>query len=546
MLDENLKVDRWMPSTFTVWMATFFTIVAICVFTKKRLAFVEHCNSIPGPPAPLPLLGNALELLRDPDELFQFLIDYLHEWRQHFPILRFWLGPFPIFLLYTPEGTEALLGSNKLIDKSREYQYLHPWLNTGLLTSTGTKWHGRRKMLTPTFHFKILEDFIDIFNKQSVVLVQKLREAHQDMLAKNGDRINLFPYVARCTLDIICETAMGRHVDAQLNNDSEYVKAVCTIGRIVQTRQAQPWLQPELLFQCHPMAKTQQKCLDILHGFTDKVLQERKAEHRIRKAEELARKENKNLPSPSNVDDNVDLIKKPRLAFLDLLIEASQDGTLLSDLDIREEVDTFMFEGQDTTAAAVSWCLYLIGSHPEVQDRVSEELNLVFGTSDRPITMADILQLKYLECCIKEALRLYPSVAMYGRTLSEDAIIHGYVVPAGSTVAVIPYSLHRDPQQFPDPECFNPDRFWGDNKRSRHPYAYVPFSAGPRNCIGQKYAVMEEKVVLATVLRNFHLESLEKREDLVLIGELVLRPRDGVQVRLTPKPITPSNCPSSC
>lgn len=84
-------------------------------------------------------------------------------------------------------------------------------------------------------------------------------------------------------------------------------------------------------------------------------------------------------------------------------------------------------QGQDTTAAAVSWCLYLIGGHPEVQERVSEELNRIFGTSDRPITMADILQLKYLECCIKEALRLYPSVAMYGRTLSEDAVIRIFI-----------------------------------------------------------------------------------------------------------------------
>ena len=100
--------------------------------------------------------------------------------------------------------TQALLGSSKLIDKSREYNYLHPWLNTGLLTSTGSKWHARRKMLTPTFHFKILEDFIDIFNKQSVILVQKLAEAHQDMIDNKKDRINLFPYVARCTLDIIC------------------------------------------------------------------------------------------------------------------------------------------------------------------------------------------------------------------------------------------------------------------------------------------------------------------------------------------------------
>ena len=153
--------------------------------------------------------------------------------------------------------------------------------------------------------------------------------------------------------------------------------------------------------------------------------------------------------------------------------------------------------------------MYLIGRHPEVQNRLSEELNRIFGTSERPITMADILQLKYLECCIKESLRLYPSVAMYGRTLSEDAVIRtstmscrynfsfnlfgsklhadDHVIPAGSTVAVIPYSLHRDPKQFPDPERFDPDRFSTDNIRTRHPYAYVPFSAGPRNCIGNTF-----------------------------------------------------------
>ena len=143
------------------------------------------------------------------------------------------------------------------------------------------------------------------------------------------------------------------------------------------------------------------------------------------------------------------------------------------------------------------------------QDRLSEELYRVFGDSNRPITMNDLLKLKYLECCIKEALRLYPSVPMLGRTLSENVTIRkyhfiikftsiisslttiisngrqdGHFLPAGTTVALVSYALHRDPAHFPDPERFDPDRFLPENTRGRHPYCYVPFSAGPRNCIG--------------------------------------------------------------
>lgn len=113
--------------------------------------------------------------------------------------------------------------------------------------------------------------------------------------------------------------------------------------------------------------------------------------------------------------------KKKRLAFLDLLIEASQDGKVLTNEDIREEVDTFMFEGHDTTSAAISWSLLLLGSHPEIQDRVVEEIDSIFGGDKTTVaSMNDLMEMKYLECCIKEALRLYPSVPLIARQINED------------------------------------------------------------------------------------------------------------------------------
>lgn len=218
-----------------------------------------------------------------------------------------------------------------------------------------------------------------------------------------------------------------------------------------------------------------------------------------------------------------------------MLLCASSDGQNLSFEDIREEVDTFMFEGHDTTAAAMNWATHLIGANPEVQDKLHEELDRVFGDSDRPATMNDLKELKYLECCIKEALRLYPSVPFFGRCLTEDADFGDYHAPKGSTGLVVTMLLHKDPKYFPDPEKFDPDRFLQDTAVKRHPFAYVPFSAGPRNCIGQKFALLEEKVIVSSLFRKYNVVSKQKREDLAPVGDLILRPENGVIVQLKPR-----------
>ncbi|XP_073197970.1 cytochrome P450 4V2-like isoform X3 [Lepidochelys kempii] len=411
---------------------------------------------------------------------------------------------------------KVILSSSKHMEKSYLYKFLQPWLGTGLLTSTGDKWRSRRKMITPTFHFTILADFLEVMNEQATILVDKL-EKHVDK-----EPFDCFLDITLCALDIICETAMGKNVGAQNNKDSEYVRAVYKMSGLLHQRQRCPWFWSDLIYLMFQEGREHNRSLKILHSFTDNIIAE--------KSREIKNHEQHKTDFEGKCEQSG---SKKRRAFLDMLLNATDDkGNRLSYMDIREEVDTFMFEGHDTTAAAMSWAIYLLGCHPEAQKKVHRELDEVFGNSDRPVTMDDLKKLRYLECVIKEALRLFPSVPSFARTTSEDCHIRGFKIPKGTQVIIVTYALHRDPEVFPDPEEFRPERFFPENSSGRHIYAYVPFSAGSRNCIGQRFAQVEERAVLAIILQRFWVETSQKREDLDLVAELILRPNKGIWIQL--------------
>ncbi|XP_063012090.1 cytochrome P450 4V2 isoform X1 [Melospiza melodia melodia] len=498
-------------------IALLVTIVTVCSLPSLMEYWRQRrmLKSIPGASPCYPVLGNALLFERKGEDFFKQIEFYTEKFRS-WPLFKLWIGPVPVIFLYHPDSVEAILNNSKHIEKSYLYKFLHPWLGTGLLTSTGDKWRSRRKMITPTFHFAILSDFLEVMNEQGNILVKKL-EKHVDK-----EPFNVFMDITLCALDIICETAMGRNVGAQKNKDSDYVSAIYRMGDLIQRRQMSPWLWPDFLYVLFKQGREHNRKLNILHNFTDMVIAE--------KAEELKNTQQKKHDNDGNSEESG---SKKRKAFLDMLLNATDDeGKKLSYRDIREEVDTFMFEGHDTTAAAMNWVLYLLGRNPEVQKKVHRELDEVFDNTERPVTTEDLKNLRYLECVVKEALRLYPSVPMFARSLREDCCIRGYQIPRGANVLVLTYALHRDPEVFPDPEEFRPERFFPENSKGRHPYAYVPFSAGPRNCIGQRFAQMEEKTLLALILRRFWVESCQKPEELGLCGELILRPNKGIWIKL--------------
>ncbi|XP_022651607.1 cytochrome P450 4c3-like isoform X4 [Varroa destructor] len=437
-------------------------------------------------------------------------------------IFRFWLGFRPVVAFFKAESVEVILSSNTVIDKSFDYTLLHPWLGTGLLTSWGGKWRLRRKMLTPAFHFRILEDFVPIFNEQAQIFASLL-QPHADKRT-----VDIVPYITMCTLDIICETAMGVKVGAQQDSNSRYVRALYEVGETFMARIMRPWLWPTKLFFMSARGRRFQENLSHLHNFTRKVIQDRKAE--------LLKEKNGELEITQNQPDQHMGVKR-RKAFLDLLLGHHLQNNALSLEDIREEVDTFMFEGHDTTAMGIAWSMYLIGLHEDAQKKIQEELDSIFGDDrERHITTDDLKRMKYLECAIKEAQRLFPSVPFIGRELMEDVVVNGYTVPRGTTCFVFTYMLHRDKQIFPNPEAFIPERFLPENSIGRHPFSYVPFSAGPRNCIGQKFALMEEKVVCATLLRRYQIQSVHHRDKIHLLAELVIRSKQGLRVRFRERP----------
>ncbi|CAL1301839.1 unnamed protein product [Larinioides sclopetarius] len=421
-------------------------------------------------------------------------------------IFRLYLFHRPVFILYKPETVEVVLSSSTLTDKSVHYNFFHSWLGTGLFTSSGGKWRKHRKLLTPTFHFSILENFIPVFEEQSRVFVSKLKTLTREPW------VDIVPLATLCTLDIICQTAMGVKINAQGNENKEYVQATHGISGAIINRAFRPWLYLDTIYYLTTEGKKYRSNLRKVHGFSRKVIKEKRNEMLER-----------NTLKHDETTEDAECQARIRKAFLEFLLEYHFKDPSFTEEFIREEVDTFMFAGYDSTGMALSWILYCVGLYPEVQTKIVAELDEIFQNDiEREVTRDDLTKMKYLECTIKETFRLYTIAPFFMRECNETLKILGHTIYPGSFFLIFPYALHRDRESFSDPEKFIPERFYPENSTERHPYAYVPFSAGPRNCIGQKYAMMELKLLVANILRCLRITSLDPRDKVLVVPYMTL------------------------
>ncbi|CAJ0587942.1 unnamed protein product, partial [Mesorhabditis spiculigera] len=401
------------------------------------------------------------------------------------------------------EAIKPILESKEEITKGLGYQYITEWLGLGLLIATGQKWQTRRRLITPTFHFRHLETYVKTFNHHAKIFVDVLA----DLKSQEFDAL---PYISRCGLDIICDTAMGATVDVQHNPSHPFCLAVRNMLWLntEYALKAQNWFYP--YYWWTGKAQLYKDSLNVLHTFTRKVIAERK-EKRAHGEKTTGKETN----------------------FLDMLFESYDDGQI-DDEGLREEVDTFMFEGHDTTSTGVSWAVWCLAHHQDVQQKLYDEIIDVLGYDDDEVTTEQLKQMTYLDQVVKETFRLYAPVPQVNRRMQADFQLGEYTVPKGAIVTIAPIILARNKKVWGDDVLsFDPERFSETRESKYHPFDYIPFSAGPRNCIGQRFALLEAKVLICHTVRAFSLSSTRPFESLRTGSEAVLKSMDGIPVIAT-------------
>ncbi|KAK9716804.1 Cytochrome P450 [Popillia japonica] len=465
-------------------------LLLIFVYLKSWIRCVILALKLKGP-KPLPILGNVL-LIGDFSSLTR--VSDL-SYKTYGKVFRAWISVIPAVFVLDPKDIQIILGSSRHTDKSFVYSLMHNFIGRGLISNSGYKWRLHRRLIQPYFNINILDLYTTTFWQSSSRQIKQLETSRE---------VNINNFVNSCVLDILHETILGiGSNETTLKAESPYRKGEITASIRIQ----KPWFLLDHVYKFTALAESELKQRSKLYEFTKKIL-------------------NLKRDSGKSSEQSVNLMQ--------YFMEIAENNTKFDDDSIINELCTFMLAGQDSVAAAVSFTLYNLAAHQSIQEKAYIELYGIFKNSDRPTDVKDLQNMKYIEQCIKETMRLYPSVPIISRKLSEDIVLGKHTLPAGCNVFISPYTTHRLEQYYENPHQFNPDRFSTENLDKLHPYAYLPFSAGPRNCIGYKFALIEIKMIVSTLLRRFHL-SLCSNKPINLAFRITLRASGGIWLKLSPR-----------
>ncbi|MEV5886180.1 cytochrome P450 [Streptomyces sp. NPDC052020] len=438
------------------------------------------------------MLGTLVELRDDT------LRAYLRARRDYGDVVRFPVGPpglrAHLYAVFSPDGVQQVLGTRAagFRKENSVYAEIRASIGNGLLTSQDDEYLFQRRLVQPLFTRRRVDGYAAAVHTEAAAVADR-------WAARPDATVDVASEMAEFALRAISRILFGADLDETVD-----VVRRCfpVLGEHVLNRGANPLRSPRSWPT--PANRRAAAAQRELYAICDRIIAER---HASRTAPE------------GDGDDMMTLLIKARDA----------DGSILDAQAVRDQVLVFLLAGHETTATALAFALHLLALHPKAQERTQTELDDVLG--GRAAAADDLDRLPYLTMVLKEAMRLYPSVAIMGRKAVTDTEIGGFRIPAGADVYVSPYVTHRHPAYWDDPEAFDPERFTPQAEADRPRYAFFPFGGGPRACIGQHFSMLEATLALATLLQRFTLTAVDTEIPLEL--GMTMRAAGPVRVRLT-------------
>ncbi|WP_339102481.1 cytochrome P450 [Haloterrigena salinisoli] len=427
------------------------------------------------PPGPngLPVIGNLHRYVRDPLSFIERCA------REYGDVVYTNVGPMESYMVSHPSHIERILVSES--DRFRNAELgqgrLEPLFGNGLVVSEGEHWRRQRIRMQPAFRPDRIAAYAEIMRAEAIRVTDRWSP---------GETIRLDDEFRRLSLRILVRSLFGTDLD---DREDEILEAFRTTTDRFEG--ANTWLPGWLPTPANRRFERGRQRLDeIVYELID------------RRRDDAASR-----------DD-----------LLSALLTAEDDcGERMSDRAIRDEVVTLLAAGHDTTALALTYAVHLLGTRPSAAERLAAELESVLD-GEAP-TMADLDRLPYTEAAVSEALRYYPPTHATAREPVEDVTVDGYRLPKGATVFLPQWVVHRDERWWDDPETYHPERWLDDSDRPE--YAYFPFGGGPRHCIGHRFALVEARIVLATIASRWRLEPTD--ETLSVRPAITLRPTEPVE-----------------